>query len=259
MAGELKFFEIGVADTERARTFYGSLFDWQFEPIGNGFGITAPNMRGGMHGGDAGAVPYVFFEVEDMETALDRVRDLGGDVEVVDVEGDEENIAKFGRFKLCRDNQGSPFGLHQPPAAQGEGAPELAIRRAATIDHVTLRAKDLTASRRFYEAALTPLGLGLEFEHEGLLAFGNWESGRLIIYANESRVAGVHVAFSAPSREAVDRFHAAALQAGGRENGAPGLRPEYHAGYYGAFVLDRDGNNVEAVHHTVPQGRVHGA
>ncbi len=67
-------------------------------------------------------------------------------------------------------------------------------------------------------------------------------------------VAGFHVAFSASSREAVDRFHAAALEAGGRDNGAPGLRPKYHEGYYGAYVFDPDGNNVEAVHHDVPSG-----
>jgi len=137
--------------------------------------------------------------------------------------------------------------------AEGTGARESAARRP-TIDHVTLRARDLPASRRFYEAALAPLGLGLEFEHEGLVAFGSGESGRLIIYASERPVAGFHVAFSAPSREAVDRFHAAALEAGGRDNGAPGLRPKYHEGYYGAYVLDPDGNNVEAVHHAVPSG-----
>jgi predicted lactoylglutathione lyase len=59
---------------------------------------------------------------------------------------------------------------------------------------------------------------------------------------------GIHVAFSAESREAVDAFHRAATAAGGKDNGAPGLRPQYHAGYYGAFVLDPDGNNIEAVH-----------
>lgn len=122
MRGELKFFEIGVADTARARTFYESLFGWQFEPVpdGDGFEITTPNVRGGMHGEDAGAAPYVFFEVEDMERALERVRELGGAVEEADVEGDEENVATFGRFTLCRDDQGSPFGLHQPPTAEGE-------------------------------------------------------------------------------------------------------------------------------------------
>jgi catechol 2,3-dioxygenase-like lactoylglutathione lyase family enzyme len=104
---------------------------------------------------------------------------------------------------------------------------------------------------------LASLRLGLEFEHEGLVAFGSGESGRLIIYASERPVAGFHVAFSAPSREAVDRFHAAALEAGGRDNGAPGLRPEYHEGYYGAYVFDPDGNNIEAVQHTVPPDRTH--
>jgi catechol 2,3-dioxygenase-like lactoylglutathione lyase family enzyme len=137
--------------------------------------------------------------------------------------------------------------------AGGKGARESAARRP-TIDHVTLRARDLPASRRFYKAALAPLNLGLEFEHEGLLAFGSGESGRLIIYASERPLAGSHVAFSAPSREAVDRFHAAALEAGGRDNGAPGLRPKYHAGYYGAYVFDPDANNVEAVHHVIPSG-----
>jgi catechol 2,3-dioxygenase-like lactoylglutathione lyase family enzyme len=117
------------------------------------------------------------------------------------------------------------------------------------IDHITLWAGDLPASRRFYSAALAPLGFGLEFERDGLLAFGSAESGRLILYAGERPVAGVHLAFSAPSREAVDAFHAAGLKAGGHDNGAPGPRPEYHRGYYGGYVFDPDGNNVEAVHH----------
>ena len=117
MAGELAFFELGVGDTERGRAFYEGLFGWTFEagPSGRGFVIAAPNVPGGMHGGDAGAAPYLFFQVADMEAAMARVRELGGEVEEVDVEGDEDSIARFGRFKLCRDDQGSPFGLHQPP------------------------------------------------------------------------------------------------------------------------------------------------
>jgi predicted enzyme related to lactoylglutathione lyase len=120
MAGELTFFELGVEDPDRGRAFYEELFGWTFEPgpSGHGFAITAPNVAGGMHGGDAGASPYVFFGVDDMEAALGRVRALGGSVEEIeDVEGDEASIAKFGRFKLCRDDQGSPFGLHQPPGS----------------------------------------------------------------------------------------------------------------------------------------------
>jgi predicted enzyme related to lactoylglutathione lyase len=119
MAGELAFFELGVGDSERGRAFYESMFGWDFEPgpSGGGYGITAPNVRGGMHGGDPGASPYVFFAVDDIEAALDRVRELGGTVEEMDVEGDDESTARFGSFKLCRDDQGSPFGLHQPPDA----------------------------------------------------------------------------------------------------------------------------------------------
>jgi uncharacterized protein len=117
MAGEVAFFEIGVQDPERGRAFYEGLLGWRFEPgpSGEGFVIEAPNMPGGMHGGDPEAAPYLFFAVDDMDAALTRVRELGGSVEEADVEGDEESVARFGRFQLCRDDQGSPFGLHQKP------------------------------------------------------------------------------------------------------------------------------------------------
>lgn len=68
-----------------------------------------------MHGGDSGSAPFLFFAVDDIDAAVQRVVDLGGALEELDVEGDEESAARFGRFKLCRDDQGSPFGLHQPP------------------------------------------------------------------------------------------------------------------------------------------------
>jgi uncharacterized protein len=119
MPGELAFFELGVEDVDRGRAFYEELFGWRFEPgpSEKGFVITAPNVGGGMHGGDPGASPYVFFAVDDIEAALAKVRDLGGRVEEVDAGAeDEDSIARFGRFKLCRDNQGSYFGLHQRPS-----------------------------------------------------------------------------------------------------------------------------------------------
>ena len=118
-SGAVSFFELGVADAECGRAFYGGLFDWQFErgPSGEGWSISTAGVPGGMHPGDEGASPYVFFAVDDMDAALQRVRELGGEVEEMDVEGDEESVARFGRFKLCRDDQGSGFGLHQPPAA----------------------------------------------------------------------------------------------------------------------------------------------
>jgi hypothetical protein len=120
MAGKITFFELGVDDVERGRAFYEGLFGWTFEPgpSGQGFMIHTPSAPGGMHGGDPGATPYVFFEVSDMDEAMDRVRKLGGTVDDTDVEGSEESIKQFGRFKLCRDDQGSAFGLHQPPAGR---------------------------------------------------------------------------------------------------------------------------------------------
>jgi catechol 2,3-dioxygenase-like lactoylglutathione lyase family enzyme len=120
--------------------------------------------------------------------------------------------------------------------------------RAAFVDHVTLRVRDLEASRRFYRGALGPWE-SREVELEsGEIAFGPEGSEDLVIAAGEPS-GPVHVAFAAPNRETVDRFHQAALAAGGRDNGAPGERPRYHAGYYAAYVTDPDGNNVEAVYH----------
>lgn len=119
MAGELAFFELGVQDPERGKAFYQGLFGWRFEPgptEGGGFAIAAPNVPGGMHGGDSGAAPYLFFAVDDIDAAKARVRELGGEVDDTDVEGDPDSQARFGRFALCRDDQGSPFGLHQRPA-----------------------------------------------------------------------------------------------------------------------------------------------
>ena len=119
MAGEVAFFELGVEDPDKGRAFYEALFGWRLAPgpSGNGYAIETPGGPGGMHGGDPGAVPYVFFAVDDMDAALDRVRALGGTVEEMDVEGGDEAQKRFGRFKLCRDDQSSAFGLHERPAA----------------------------------------------------------------------------------------------------------------------------------------------
>jgi catechol 2,3-dioxygenase-like lactoylglutathione lyase family enzyme len=111
------------------------------------------------------------------------------------------------------------------------------------IDHIHLRASDLEASRRFYRAALE--AVGFTEIREG----ADWFSAdELWIDKADGPTSRVHLAFQAASRDMVDRFHAAALAAGGRDNGGPGER-SYHPGYYAAFVLDPDGNNVEAVHH----------
>ena len=111
------------------------------------------------------------------------------------------------------------------------------------LDHLHLRVRDVEASRRFYAGALEPLGLGITAEGEG------WFSAdELFVSSDGEPTVGVHIAFQAADRESVERFHAAALGAGGRDNGPPGDR-EYHPGYYSAYVLDPDGTNVEAVYH----------
>jgi catechol 2,3-dioxygenase-like lactoylglutathione lyase family enzyme len=123
------------------------------------------------------------------------------------------------------------------------------VVRAVVVDHVSIRVRDLEASRRFYEAALAPLGFGVVSAPEGGTAFGLEGADDFWILKGGEPSKRVHVAFAAPDRAAVDAFYHAALEAGGRDNGPSGLRPEYHAGYYAAFVLDPDSNNVEAVHH----------
>jgi predicted enzyme related to lactoylglutathione lyase len=115
LAGELSFFEIGVGDVERARTFYRELFGWEFEEYGGGAQISTPNVPGGMHGGDERANPYVFFAVDDLDAAVAKVRELGGSAKHVGENESEETVARFGRFIFCTDDQGSHFGLHQPP------------------------------------------------------------------------------------------------------------------------------------------------
>jgi hypothetical protein len=119
MSGELTFVELGVEDVERGRRFYEGLFGWSFDqgPSGEGYVIAMPNVGGGIHGKDPGAAPYVFFSVDDIEVVAERVKDFGGTVEQLDIDGGEESITRFGRFKMCRDDQGSPFGLHQRPNA----------------------------------------------------------------------------------------------------------------------------------------------
>ncbi len=118
------------------------------------------------------------------------------------------------------------------------------------IDHTGVNVEDLEASREFYTAALAPLGYELLLELHGAMAgFGEAGKPDFWIVGGEANTPRVHVAFRADTRQEVEAFYEAALSAGGRDNGAPGLRPQYHPDYYAAFVLDLDGHNVEAVCH----------
>lgn len=127
--------------------------------------------------------------------------------------------------------------------------PTQELHRGRLIDHLHLVVRDLPASRRFYEAVLGALGIPL-----GGSADDHFWADELFVSTADSKAAHgeltgrVHLAFQAQDRAAVDAFHLAALAHGGKDNGAPGERP-YHPGYYAAFALDPDGNNIEAVFH----------
>ncbi len=124
------------------------------------------------------------------------------------------------------------------------------------IDHTGLIASDFTRSKAFYQAALTAIGYQLLMElpaavtgHTDVAGFGEPPKADFWISQGSPNQPPVHVAFRVQHRALVAAFHQAALNAGGRDNGAPGLRPHYHPDYYGAFVLDPDGHNIEAVCH----------
>jgi catechol 2,3-dioxygenase-like lactoylglutathione lyase family enzyme len=119
------------------------------------------------------------------------------------------------------------------------------------FDHVGINVRDYRASRAFYEQALAPLGytVVLAFDEWDACGFGEAGKPTFWVAQREPLGTGTHVAFEAHDRETVDAFHAAALAAGGTDNGPAGIREHYHENYYGAFVLDFDGNNIEAVCH----------
>jgi catechol 2,3-dioxygenase-like lactoylglutathione lyase family enzyme len=118
------------------------------------------------------------------------------------------------------------------------------------IDHIMLRVNDFAQSRAFFVAGLAPLGMTVAMEFGAHAGFGEGGKPEFWIGQQGRAAPPQHIAFRARDRAAVRAFHAAALAAGGRDNGAPGLRTHYHASYYAAFVLDPDGNNIEAVCHT---------
>lgn len=120
------------------------------------------------------------------------------------------------------------------------------------IDHVVINTTNYAKSKAFYLAALKPLGYDLvaEFDRGETKAFGVGPDGKPNLWVRQTGVVEpVHIAITSPDRPTVDAFYKAALAVGGKDNGAPGVREHYHPNYYGAFVHDPDGNNIEAVNH----------
>ncbi len=158
--------------------------------------------------------------------------------------GDEVEVARFypedDEFLVDRE---LTVEHHEIAAARHPAA------AVATLDHVKLSVADLERSLAFYTTALAPLGIVVNGRLEdGSAGFGRNGADDFWIESGPA-IGSLHVAFAAHGHDEVDAFHAAALAAGGRDNGAPGLRAAYHADYYAAFVLDPDANNVEAVCH----------
>ena len=117
------------------------------------------------------------------------------------------------------------------------------------LAHVAVNVTDFDAAKSFYLGALEPLGSRMVYEEPGALAYFADHRGLDFGIGRRGPVGGAHVAFHCGDRALVDAFYAAALAAGGTDNGPPGLRPQYAADYYAAYALDPDGNNIEAVHH----------
>jgi catechol 2,3-dioxygenase-like lactoylglutathione lyase family enzyme len=117
------------------------------------------------------------------------------------------------------------------------------------IDHLTLPVRDYAKSKAFYERALAPLGYKLAMEFGAMAGLADAKGPSLWLNGEPTAVAPIHVAFHTTSRKDVDAFYAAAIAAGAKDNGKPGIRKDYHPNYYGAFVLDPDGHNIEAVCH----------
>jgi catechol 2,3-dioxygenase-like lactoylglutathione lyase family enzyme len=117
------------------------------------------------------------------------------------------------------------------------------------LDHLGFGVSDIVASKRFFSAALAPLGISVVMDGEHGVGLGRNGKPALWLAPGGTRPSPMHIAFTASRRAEVDAFHRAALAAGGKDNGAPGLRPNYHPDYYGAFVIGPDGHNVEAVCH----------
>jgi catechol 2,3-dioxygenase-like lactoylglutathione lyase family enzyme len=242
---------VSVSDLEAAREFYETglailgfgepraeedFFEWEDLTIGRAGGDRPPT-----HHLHVGLVARSRAQVDEFwETLTDKgFRDDGAP-------GTREKYSPsyYGAFLLDPDGNSIEAVHHDNARSDG-----------AAIDHVWLRVRDVVPSTRFYATIAPVLGFRFHTEHAGRAHFAAKAGGFTLTLPDEGWSAerplteNVHLAFPAPDRATVDEFHRVAMAAGYRDNGAPGERSRYHPGYYAAYVLDPDGNNVEAVFH----------
>jgi catechol 2,3-dioxygenase-like lactoylglutathione lyase family enzyme len=229
--------DITVGDIEASRAFYVRAFG---EPTAD---------REWVEWGDFGIQPidanhrltrrlHAAFGVasrDDVDAWWQRMVDVGYTSDGEPGPRPEYSATYYGAFILDPDGN-SIEAVHHDRA------------RPDTIDHLWLRSGDIEAQKRFYETVAPLVGLRTTHDSPERVRLTDGE-GSFTFVTGDPVSEHVHLAFKAPDRDTVDEFHRVALAAGYRDNGAPGERPQYHPGYYGAFVLDPDGHNVEAVYH----------
>lgn len=230
--------DIRVSDFAASRAFYGealgppTVVDGELVEWGD-FGIVDPS-----DGSPVARRLHIAFGVEDCD-AVDawwtRLIEAGYESDGEPGPRPQYGESYYGGFVVDPDGN-SVEAVHHDTSRTGE------------IDHLWLRTRDVAAARRFYETVAPVVGITLRHDSPDRVRFSDGH-GSFSFVAGDEPTENVHLAFGVSGLEAVRRFHEVALSAGYRDNGPPGERPQYHPGYYGAFVFDPDGRNVEAVFH----------
>jgi catechol 2,3-dioxygenase-like lactoylglutathione lyase family enzyme len=229
--------DITVSDLAASRTFYSEAFgpptvegewvewgDFGIQPVNEAHSLTR-NLHTGF--GVAGR--------DTVDAWWKRLTDAGYRSDGEPGPRPQYSERYYGAFILDPDGN-SVEAVHHDTSGPGE------------MDHLWLRTRDVAAAKRFYELVAPVVGLTLRHDSADRVQFSDGQ-GSFSFIAGEEATQNVHLAFGVADFETVARFHEVAISGGFRDNGPPGERPEYHAGYYGAFVLDPDGHNVEAVFH----------
>ncbi|HEY3961809.1 MAG TPA: VOC family protein [Gaiellaceae bacterium] len=227
---------IRVSDLAASRRFYelalgAPTYDAEFVAWGNFIIVAGPNVARRLHVG-FGAV-----DRRAVDAWWRGMTDAGFQSDGEPGPRPQYGPTYYGAFVLDPDGN-SVEAMHQESSVP------------SGIQHLWFRTRGVAASRDFYETVALLAGIELKHDDTDRFQYRFLDGrGSFSFVAGDEPTENVHVAFTAPDRETVDAFHAAAMAAGYRDNGAPGDRPQYHPGYYGAFVLDPDGHNVEAVFH----------